>query len=72
MSKVPFDDDAIMLFPGEVRRLLRGARFEVLGRDYQFVFPGVLSFARFMEPALRKFPLGGQYQVLARRPASTS
>jgi SAM-dependent methyltransferase len=72
MSKVPFDHDAIMLFPGEAKQLLRGAGFEIIGRDFQFVFPGMLSFARFMEPALRKLPLGGQYQVLARRPASKS
>ena len=69
MSRVPFDADAVMLWPHEARRLLRQAGFEVVRTDYQFVFPGCLSLLRFMEPWLCKLPLGGQYQVLCQRPA---
>jgi SAM-dependent methyltransferase len=68
MWKVPFDHDAIMLFPAGAKRLLREAGFSVIDRDYQFVFPAWLSSGRKMEPSLRKLPLGGQYQILARKP----
>lgn len=68
MSRVPFDADAIMLWPHEARRLLRGAGFEVLRTDFCFVFPALLASLRFMEPWLCKVPLGGQYLILCRRP----
>jgi SAM-dependent methyltransferase len=68
MSRVPFDRDAILLFPHQARRLLRGAGFEVLGTDYLFVFPGPLAALRPLEPGLCKLPLGGQYLVLVRKP----
>lgn len=68
MSKVPFDRDAIMLFPANAMRLLRGAGFEIQVKDYQFVFPKSLAMARGLEPSLRKLPLGGQYLILAKKP----
>ncbi len=68
MSRVPFDRDAILLFPHGARALLRDGGFEILGTDYLFVFPrGLAAFRRF-EPMLCKLPLGGQYLVLARKP----
>ena len=68
MSRVPFDADAIVLFPFEARRLMREAGFEVLGTDSLFVFPGTLAALRGLEPMLCKLPIGGQYQVLCRKP----
>jgi len=70
MSRVPFDRDALMLFPHQARQLLREAGFEIVLTDYLFVFPSALKFLRWSESALRKFPLGGQYMVLARKPLS--
>ncbi len=67
MSRVPFDRDAILVWPCQARRLLREAGFDILRTDFAFVFPGFLKGLRFLEPALQKFPLGGQYQVLARK-----
>ena len=67
MSRVPFDRDAKMLFPSQARSLLRKVGFSVLSTDFCFVFPGALRSLRFLEPALCKLPLGGQYLVLARR-----
>ncbi len=69
MSKVPFDADAIMLWPHEARGLLRRAGFEIVRTDYLFIFPGALGALRFLEPWCCKLPLGGQYQILCRRPA---
>ncbi len=68
MSRVPFDADAIVLFPAEARRLMRNAGFEILGTDSLFIFPAALAALRPIEPALCKLPLGGQYLVLCRKP----
>lgn len=70
MSRVPFDHDAQMLFPHQARRLLRQAGFDIVGTDYLFVFPAALKPLRVLEPALSPLPLGGQYLVLARKPAA--
>jgi trans-aconitate methyltransferase len=69
MSRIPFDRDAITLSVLTARRLLRFAQFEVLRTDFLFVFPRMLSALRWLEPGLAKLPLGGQYQVLCRKPA---
>lgn len=68
MRLVPFDADAILVWPGEARRRLREHGFEVLRTDYVFFFPKFLSGLRFLEPWLRWLPLGGQYLVLGRKP----
>ena len=68
MSRVPFDADAQMLFPHQACRLLAKAGFEVVLRDYFFIFPALLKALRPLEGALCKLPLGGQYMVLARKP----
>lgn len=70
MSRVPFDRDAQMLFPHQARGLLRAVGFAIVLTDYLFVFPAALKALRWSEPALRKFPLGGQYMVLAQKPLS--
>ncbi len=67
MSKVPFDRDAILLWPGETRRLLEAGGFEVLRTDFVFFFPRSLRVFRGVEPWLCKVPFGGQYLVLARK-----
>ena len=68
MSKVPFDRDAILLFPHGARRMLKAGGFEIEGTDYLFVFPGALAFMRPLEKLMCKLPTGGQYLVLARKP----
>lgn len=67
MSRVAFDKDAITLTPPEARRLLRGAGFEIVRTDFQFVFPHVLRALRPLERVLASLPFGGQYLVLARK-----
>lgn len=56
----PFDDDAILLAPSEVRHLLRGARLGSVRQDYVLFFPRVLRLLRPLEPWLRWFPIGAQ------------
>jgi SAM-dependent methyltransferase len=68
MSRIPFDRDAIMLWPRAARRLLCAAGFEVLLTDFAFIFPKSLRLLRGFEQHLCKLPLGGQYIILARKP----
>ncbi|MCS7034896.1 MAG: class I SAM-dependent methyltransferase, partial [Phycisphaerae bacterium] len=68
MSRCPFDDDAIPLSPLESRRRVRVAGFTVMRTDFLFIFPKVLGWLRWMERPLSRLPLGGQYQVLCRKP----
>jgi SAM-dependent methyltransferase len=68
MSRVPFDRDAIMLSHLETRRIVKDCGFEELRTDFLFIFPKALRFLRWIEPLLSSLPLGGQYQVLCRKP----
>jgi SAM-dependent methyltransferase len=68
MSRIPFDRDAITLTPPEAAKLLQRGGFEILRRDSLFYFPKQLKWLRSVEPYLSGLPLGGQYQVLCRKP----
>jgi len=67
MRRVAFDRDAIMLTPPAARRLLRAAGFTVLRTDHLFIFPRILATLRVIERWVSRLPVGGQYEVLARR-----
>lgn len=68
MSRVPFDADAILVWPHQARHLLGIAGFEVIRTDYVFFFPRSLARLRRLEPHLKRVPLGGQYLVLCQKP----
>ena len=70
MRRVAFDRDAVLLRPAELRGLARGAGLQVESTDFLFVFPRSLAPLRGLERWLVRLPLGGQYLVLARKPAS--
>jgi SAM-dependent methyltransferase len=68
MSRCAFDEDAVKISAAAARRMVREARFEVLQTDFLFYFPKPLAALRPLERFLHKIPLGGQYQVLCRKP----
>ena len=68
MSRIPFDRDAVMVWPRQARTLVEQAGLSVVSTDFLFIFPGFLRMLRPIEPSLRGVPLGAQYQVLARKP----
>jgi SAM-dependent methyltransferase len=70
MSRIPFDSDAIMLWPGETRRLIQSVGLQVVRTDFAFVFPRKLRALRPIEALLQRFPLGAQYQVLSQKPSA--
>lgn len=67
MSRIAFDRGAVLLAPAELRRLHLAAGLRPLATEFHFVFPRALRFARVFEPALRSFPIGGQYVVVSKR-----
>jgi len=67
MARCVFDKDAVTLTPGEARRLLREAGFEIVSTDFAFVFPRFLKVLRPLEKFMAKLPFGAQYQILARK-----
>lgn len=71
VKRCPVDVDAELLTAQTARRLLEASGFESLGSDYFLFFPERL-FNRFstLERLLYRLPLGGQYALLARAPAS--
>jgi trans-aconitate methyltransferase len=67
MRRVPFDRNAEPLSAPAAQQLLRATGFRVERTDHLFVFPSVLRALRPMEPLMARWPIGGQYLVLARR-----
>jgi 2-polyprenyl-3-methyl-5-hydroxy-6-metoxy-1,4-benzoquinol methylase len=63
-----FDDDAVLLWPREVRRYFAVAGLSAPRRDYILFFPRALSRLRGLERALTWCPAGAQYAFSARRP----
>ena len=67
MWRIPFDRDALPLYPTAARRLVQSGGFDPINTSFQFIFPRLLSWFRPFEPSLARWPLGAQYQLLARR-----
>ncbi|WP_233216530.1 class I SAM-dependent methyltransferase [Blastopirellula marina] len=68
MSRIPFDRDAIMVWPSNLRSMLKQVGFQIVRTDYHFIFPRCLRLLRPLETPVAKMPFGAQYQVLAIRP----
>ena len=67
VAACPFDDDAILLWPWQARRLLRRAGFDEVRLDYIVFFPKQLAFLRGLEPRLHRVALGAQQMLVAVR-----
>ncbi len=65
VATCPFDENAVLLSSGLLRRRLREAGFQRADVGYTGFFPAALSALRGMEPYLANLPLGAQYYVLA-------
>jgi hypothetical protein len=67
MSRIPFDRDAIMLWPNGARGLLSQAGFKIILTHFAFIFPKPLGFLRFAKWPLCNLPFGAQYLLHARK-----
>ncbi|HZV97428.1 MAG TPA: class I SAM-dependent methyltransferase [Methylophilaceae bacterium] len=62
----PFDENAVLIGAGELRRRIEQAGWKQARIIYRIFFPHMLAFARPLETWLTKLPLGAQYFVMAR------
>lgn len=67
VAACPFDDDAILLWPWQARRLLKTSGFEDVSLDYIVFFPKPLSFLRSLEPRMKRLALGAQQMLIGRK-----
>lgn len=67
VNNCPYDEDAVLLRPSELKDLLRGAGFYSFARSYCLFFPPSLSVLLSLESKLGWLPLGGQYWIKATR-----
>ncbi len=65
VSTCPFDRDAVLLAPRELRTLVAGVGLMVRSLQYILFFPAFLRRLRFLEKPMRFLPLGGQYCIHA-------
>ncbi|HMA94854.1 MAG TPA: hypothetical protein VKP30_19320, partial [Polyangiaceae bacterium] len=63
-----FDDDAVLLGPLELTRLLSASGLVRPKRQFIVFFPRVLSALRRLEPSLGWLPLGAQVMAVADAP----
>jgi SAM-dependent methyltransferase len=68
VAQCPFDDDAILLWPGEASRLLRDAGLSQVKRRFIVFFPRALASLRGLEPRLSALPIGAQMMLVGARP----
>jgi 2-polyprenyl-3-methyl-5-hydroxy-6-metoxy-1,4-benzoquinol methylase len=62
-----FDDDAVLLWPWQARRVLRSAGLRDVRLDFIVFFPRPLPRLRGLEPHLAWLPLGAQVMVVGSR-----
>ena len=63
----PFDENAVLIRAGAMRRRVAEAGFASTGLAYRIFFPRALSWLRPLERMLTVVPLGAQYYVHARK-----
>ncbi|MCL7971829.1 MAG: class I SAM-dependent methyltransferase [marine benthic group bacterium] len=68
MHRIPFDRDAIMIWPRQAGHLLRSGGFATpYPTRFLFIFPRALGWLRPTEPLFSRLPLGAQYLVVGER-----
>lgn len=67
VSNCPYDADAVLLKPRELRTRFANAGFRDVQSGYCLFIPPSFKRLLFLEPMLQFLPLGGQYFVHARK-----
>lgn len=68
VNNCPYDEDAVLLKPSELKKILSEAKLTVERKAYCLFVPPSLPVLARLESRLGWLPLGGQYWVQARRP----
>ena len=66
VMRCPFDEDAVLLSSGKVRRLLANAGLAACASRYFVFVPSTRPWALWAERRLARLPLGAQYVAFAR------
>jgi 2-polyprenyl-3-methyl-5-hydroxy-6-metoxy-1,4-benzoquinol methylase len=69
VAKCPFDDDAILLWPWQLRRVVGESGFVDVDLRYIVFFPKFLAALRPLEPKLSRVFVGAQTMCTATKPA---
>jgi 2-polyprenyl-3-methyl-5-hydroxy-6-metoxy-1,4-benzoquinol methylase len=69
VAKCTFDDDAILLWPWQLKRVLRESGFVDVDLRYIVFFPKFLAALRPLEPKLSRLFMGAQTMCTATKPA---
>lgn len=69
VNNCPYDADAVLLKPAELKHLLTDAGLTAAGNGYCLFIPPRLSRLAALEKHMAWLPLGGQYWVGAKAPA---
>lgn len=64
--RCPFDEDAVLLRSGTTCKLMRGAGFRDISREFFLLLPNAKPAARRIEQLLSSLPIGAQYACIAR------
>ena len=67
MSRIPFDRNAVKIFPHQAVKLLQKVGFKIKLIHYMFIFPRFLRILRPIERFTLRFPFGCQYLVQAQK-----
>lgn len=67
VSTCPYDEDAVLLRPRELRDWLGRAGLAEISQGYSLFFPPRLTWLLRVEPLLQWLPLGGQYWIAATK-----
>ena len=70
VNDCPYDKDAVLLRPSELKRILANAGLSVCHSEYCLFVPPAFSVLLPLEAKLGWLPLGGQYWVKATRPSA--
>ncbi len=69
VAQCEFDDDAILLAPGELVDLLEQCGYEAVRRQFIVFFPRSLAVLRPLEPSLGWLPVGAQMMAIGTSPS---
>ena len=67
MSRIPFDKNAVKIFPHQAVNLLQKVGFEIKLIHYKFIFPRFLKIFRPIERLAFRIPIGCQYLIQAQK-----
>jgi SAM-dependent methyltransferase len=67
VNTCPFDHDAVLLKPRELKSLFLQAGLSRVKSEYTLFFPAAFKFLRGLESYLKHFPMGGQFMVSGTR-----